>query len=97
MKEAHRACAPPAGPTAHRAFMGGVMSAPADGGAPPPKGGHPPSALVVVGPSGVGKGTLIRRLMDGSPEAYGFSVSHTTRAARQVGVSLACAALVPVC
>mgnify|MGYP001807041456 CR=1 FL=1 len=49
-----------------------------------------PSALVLVGPSGVGKGTLAKRLMDGAPERFGFSVSHTTRAPRpneQVGPS----------
>ena len=42
-----------------------------------------PSALVVCGPSGVGKGTLIKKLMDGSPRLFGFSCSHTTRAPRQ--------------
>ena len=41
-----------------------------------------PSALVVVGPSGVGKGTLISRLMSSS-DSFGFSCSHTTRAARE--------------
>lgn len=40
-----------------------------------------PSALVIVGPSGVGKGTLIQKLMEGRPE-FGFSCSHTTRAPR---------------
>eukprot|EP01043_Picozoa_sp_COSAG02_P043419 COSAG02_NODE_3780_length_6242_cov_10.962559_7_plen_859_part_00 len=38
-----------------------------------------PVALVVAGPSGVGKGTLIKRLMDDNPGKFGFSVSHTTR------------------
>ena len=38
-----------------------------------------PVALVVAGPSGVGKGTLIKRLMDENPGKFGFSVSHTTR------------------
>lgn len=42
-----------------------------------------PSALVMCGPSGVGKGTLIKKLMDGSPRLFGFSCSHTTRAPRQ--------------
>ena len=42
-----------------------------------------PSALVVCGPSGVGKGTLIKKLMEGSPRLFGFSCSHTTRAPRQ--------------
>jgi guanylate kinase len=41
-----------------------------------------PSALVIVGPSGVGKGTLIEKLMKGD-ERFGFSVSHTTRNPRE--------------
>lgn len=40
-----------------------------------------PKALVIVGPSGVGKGTLIKLLMDGS-DRFGFSTSHTTRQPR---------------
>ncbi|GFR45255.1 hypothetical protein Agub_g6361 [Astrephomene gubernaculifera] len=40
-----------------------------------------PSALVLIGPSGVGKGTLAKRLTQDS-EQYGFSVSHTTRSPR---------------
>ena len=42
-----------------------------------------PTALVVCGPSGVGKGTLIKKLMEGSPRLFGFSCSHTTRTPRQ--------------
>lgn len=38
--------------------------------------------LVIVGPSGVGKGTLIERLQAALPGRIGFSVSHTTRAPR---------------
>ena len=39
--------------------------------------------LVVCGPSGVGKGTLIGRLLEEFGKArFGFSVSHTTRAPR---------------
>ncbi|PRP87718.1 hypothetical protein PROFUN_02418 [Planoprotostelium fungivorum] len=38
--------------------------------------------VVVVGPSGVGKGTLINRLMGDYPNNFGFSVSHTTRKPR---------------
>ena len=38
-------------------------------------------ALVIVGPSGVGKGTLIKMLMDGT-DRFGFSTSHTTRQPR---------------
>uniref|UniRef100_A0A7N0TRA4 Guanylate kinase 1 n=1 Tax=Kalanchoe fedtschenkoi TaxID=63787 RepID=A0A7N0TRA4_KALFE len=39
--------------------------------------------VVISGPSGVGKGTLISKLMDDFPTKFGFSVSHTTRAPRQ--------------
>ena len=35
-----------------------------------------------VGPSGVGKGTLVAKLMSAFPNFFGFSVSHTTRAPR---------------
>jgi hypothetical protein len=42
----------------------------------------PPPLLVVCGPSGVGKGTLITRLIAEFPDKFGFSVSHTTRAPR---------------
>eukprot|EP00041_Stephanoeca_diplocostata_P015703 m.300477 g.300477 ORF g.300477 m.300477 type:complete len:298 (-) comp20129_c0_seq1:2382-3275(-) len=35
--------------------------------------------VVVAGPSGVGKGTLINKLIADYPHAFGFSVSHTTR------------------
>ena len=38
--------------------------------------------IVMCGPSGVGKGTLINRLMADFPGKFGFSVSHTTRAPR---------------
>lgn len=38
--------------------------------------------LVVVGPSGVGKGTLISKLTARYPESFGFSVSYTTRGPR---------------
>mmetsp|Transcript_10562 Transcript_10562/g.33465 ORF Transcript_10562/g.33465 Transcript_10562/m.33465 type:complete len:214 (-) Transcript_10562:47-688(-) len=41
-----------------------------------------PLPLVLTGPSGVGKGTLIRHLMAEFPEMT-FSVSHTTRAPRE--------------
>ncbi|KAM0827291.1 hypothetical protein ACQ4PT_068287 [Festuca glaucescens] len=39
--------------------------------------------VVISGPSGVGKGTLIAKLMKDSPSRFGFSVSHTTRAPRE--------------
>ncbi|KAK2975699.1 hypothetical protein RJ640_010758, partial [Escallonia rubra] len=39
--------------------------------------------IVISGPSGVGKGTLISKLMKEFPAIFGFSVSHTTRAPRE--------------
>ncbi|KAK7345063.1 hypothetical protein VNO77_15452 [Canavalia gladiata] len=44
--------------------------------------GNAEKPLVISGPSGVGKGTLISMLMKEFPSMFGFSVSHTTRAAR---------------
>jgi guanylate kinase len=42
-----------------------------------------PKPIVVCGPSGVGKGTLIEMLMKRFPnDQFGFSVSHTTRKPR---------------
>ncbi|CAO1629294.1 unnamed protein product [Parajaminaea phylloscopi] len=38
--------------------------------------------VVMCGPSGVGKSTLIKKLFAEFPGEYGFSVSHTTRAPR---------------
>jgi guanylate kinase len=38
-----------------------------------------PRPLVIGGPPGVGKGTLISMLLKAYPKAFGFSVSHTTR------------------
>mmetsp|Transcript_24504 Transcript_24504/g.53306 ORF Transcript_24504/g.53306 Transcript_24504/m.53306 type:complete len:521 (-) Transcript_24504:116-1678(-) len=38
--------------------------------------------VVIVGPSGVGKSTLIKRLMQDYEGKFGFSVSHTTRQPR---------------
>lgn len=35
--------------------------------------------VLICGPSGVGKGTLIAKLMEQYPDRFGFSVSHTTR------------------
>ncbi|XP_065044475.1 guanylate kinase 1-like isoform X2 [Musa acuminata AAA Group] len=45
--------------------------------------GSAPKPIVISGPSGVGKGTLINKLMKEFPSKYGFSVSHTTRAPRE--------------
>jgi guanylate kinase len=43
-----------------------------------------PRPVVFCGPSGVGKGTLIKMLMDRFPDTqFGFSVSHTTRQPRE--------------
>ncbi|CAH9068629.1 unnamed protein product [Cuscuta epithymum] len=44
--------------------------------------GHAERPIVISGPSGVGKGTLISKLMEEFPSMFGFSVSHTTRAPR---------------
>jgi len=38
--------------------------------------------IVIAGPSGVGKSTLISKLMQEFPGEYGFSISHTTRQPR---------------
>ncbi|KAI0112166.1 guanylate kinase [Nemania sp. FL0031] len=38
--------------------------------------------IVISGPSGVGKGTLWKRLFDSHPDTFTLSVSHTTRAPR---------------
>ena len=43
---------------------------------------YEPSPCVVAGPSGVGKGTIIERLLAKYPQYFGFSVSHTTRGPR---------------
>lgn len=44
--------------------------------------GNVEKPVVISGPSGVGKGTLIAMLMKEFPSMFGFSVSHTTRAPR---------------
>ncbi len=41
-----------------------------------------PCPVVFAGPSGVGKGTLINKLIEKFPNHFEFSVSHTTRAPR---------------
>ena len=38
--------------------------------------------IIISGPSGVGKGTLYKRLFERHPEVFTLSVSHTTRAPR---------------
>jgi guanylate kinase len=42
-----------------------------------------PYPVVIAGPSGVGKGTLINKLIAQFPDSFGFCVSHTTRAPRE--------------
>eukprot|EP01006_Ploeotia_vitrea_P020090 TRINITY_DN52335_c0_g1_i1.p1 TRINITY_DN52335_c0_g1~~TRINITY_DN52335_c0_g1_i1.p1 ORF type:complete len:632 (+),score=62.35 TRINITY_DN52335_c0_g1_i1:40-1935(+) len=52
-------------------------------GTPPPPLGVPIySTILFSGPSGVGKGTIIKKLMEQNSGVFGFSVSHTTRAPR---------------
>ncbi|XP_060519231.1 uncharacterized protein LOC132697687 isoform X2 [Cylas formicarius] len=38
--------------------------------------------LIICGPSGVGKSTLVKKLMEDFPDKFGFTVSHTTRSPR---------------
>ncbi|KAM3320280.1 guanylate kinase 2 [Capsicum chacoense] len=45
--------------------------------------GNVEKPIVISGPSGVGKGTLISGLMKEFPSMFGFSVSHTTRTPRE--------------
>ena len=45
--------------------------------------GYAGKPIIISGPSGVGKGTLIAKLMKEFPSMFGFSVSHTTRAPRE--------------
>ena len=41
-----------------------------------------PAPLVIVGPSGVGKGTILSKLLERYSSSFGYSVSHTTRKPR---------------
>ncbi|CEQ40266.1 SPOSA6832_01862 [Sporobolomyces salmonicolor] len=38
--------------------------------------------VVICGPSGTGKSTLLKKLFNEFPDTFGFSISHTTRAPR---------------
>ncbi|BFZ61826.1 guanylate kinase [Saitoella coloradoensis] len=38
--------------------------------------------IVISGPSGTGKSTILKRLMAAHPTKFGFSISHTTRSPR---------------
>jgi len=60
--------------------MGTAESKPVATGPPRPR--PKTRQVVIAGPSGVGKGTLIARLMESFPHHFGFSVSHTTRKPR---------------
>lgn len=60
----------------------GGQKAPSSSSSPSPP--RLPAALVVCGPSGVGKGTLIKHLVEKYEGKFGFSCSHTTRAPREV-------------
>ncbi|XP_023334034.1 guanylate kinase-like [Eurytemora carolleeae] len=42
-----------------------------------------PSPLVLCGPSGVGKSTLLKKMLEKYAKHFGFSVSHTTRKPRE--------------
>ena len=42
-----------------------------------------PLPIIICGPSGVGKSTLLKRLFKEYPTQFGFSVSHTTRDPRK--------------
>ena len=44
------------------------------------------SVIVVFGPSGVGKSTVINRLLEEYPNQISFSVSHTSRSHREVEI-----------
>eukprot|EP00903_Cladosiphon_okamuranus_P020626 g18936.t1 len=46
-------------------------------------GGSSIDAVVVAGPSGAGKGTVIRKLMETFPNQFGFGCSHTSRGRRE--------------
>lgn len=63
----------------HREKLGGGEEVVAWSRAAP---GPSPTPVVICGPSGVGKGTLIGKLMKEFPGQCGFSVSHTTRKPR---------------
>ncbi|CAM9356117.1 unnamed protein product [Scytosiphon promiscuus] len=67
------ASAPVASPAAANGAAGNGVAA---------GGVHSLKPLVVCGPSGVGKGTLINMLREDFPGRFGFSVSHTTRKPR---------------
>lgn len=43
--------------------------------------------LAIVGPSGIGKGTLIRHLLKTYPRTFARNISHTTREPRATEVA----------
>ncbi|KAI1496166.1 guanylate kinase [Biscogniauxia marginata] len=58
--------------------MASTTTAPTTTPAPPPDR----RPVVISGPSGVGKGTLFKRLFAAHPDSFALSVSHTTRSPR---------------
>jgi len=44
---------------------------------------HVMPPLVLCGPSGVGKSTLLKKLLAEFKDCFGFSISHTTRSPRE--------------
>lgn len=55
--------------------------------APPTLGSSPIRPLVICGPAGVGKGTIVSRLLKEFPHHFAKSVSHTTRKPREVSIA----------
>ena len=43
----------------------------------------PPRVIVLAGPSAVGRGPLMKRLVAEFPDKFGLTVSHTTRRPRE--------------
>ena len=39
--------------------------------------------IVMSGPSGVGKSTILKKMMADFPDSFGFSISHTSRNPRE--------------
>jgi guanylate kinase len=76
----HRLVAASAAGVGATAFLSSSRGGPAEATPRTTRGTVRP--VVVCGPSGVGKGTLINMLLEEFGDKVGFSVSHTTRAPR---------------
>ena len=75
----------PAGYVPQNHCGGSAFSASQNPACVPPSSGRSTThdePIVICGPSGVGKGTIIGRLMDQFPGYFCFAVSHTTRSPR---------------